>query len=189
MAGTILLLSWVAGLILFLVFIAIKGTKLSKSAVLIAILCNVIAIVLLFIYTGPNKMKADIGRIVRNSRTKDGAEVYALLFKKQTDSCTVILNFKDQVIPKIDCCIWMELKLCPQELSRILQLKKYQQSIFHKAEIPNVLQSFNGRPEWWTPQILSDSITKYNIKFSQTNEQILFVGEDRTHVFLCDQAL
>ena len=52
-----------------------------------------------------------------------------------------------------------------------------------------VVISFDDKPIWWTPQTLGDSLTKYNFKLSQYNEQTLIVGDDSTHVYVCDQAL
>lgn len=110
-------------------------------------------------------------------------------FKKPVDGCVTFINFKDQIIPKIDCCIWLELKVCPIELNRIIALKKYQKTRLKKSDSLSFVNYFNDKPIWWTPQILGDSVTKYNIKFNQDSEQTLIFGDDSSHIFLCDQAL
>jgi hypothetical protein len=189
MIETILLLVLVLLFVLFLLYISIKGTKLSKRSLVLTIVICLIPIVFLFLYTGSDKIKSDIARVVRNSSPKNAEEVYVVLFKKSIDDCTTVINFKDQVIPRVDCCIWMELQLCPKELSRITALKSYTKSKLNTSDSISLLHTFKDRPLWWTPQVLGDSLTKYHIKFNQDNEQTLFVGDDSTRVFLCDQAL
>ncbi len=188
MAETILLLILSASLIFFLLYISIKGTRLSKKTIFLSTTICFISILLLFIYTGPGKIKSDIVRVIRNSSPKDANEVYTVLFKKPIDKCVTVVNFKDQVIPKIDCCIWMELKICPTELNRIIATKKYEKYRLPKSDSMNFINSFNDKPIWWTPQTLGDSLTKYNFKFNRGNEQTIIVGDDSSHVYVCDQA-
>ena len=188
MADTILLLSLVLLFVVFLLFAVIKRIKLTKPKNLLFLAFCLIAILTLYFNTGIHKIKSDISRFVQNTSPKKAEEVYTLLFKIPKDSCLMVLNFKDQVIPKIDCCIWMEVKICPAELLRILSGKKYTKTIF-KSDSSNFLNPFGDRPSWWTPQVLGNNITKANIKFDQENEQTLFFGEDSSHVYLCDQAL
>jgi hypothetical protein len=179
----------ISALIAFSLYVSIKRTNLSKKAILLSIAINLILISLLVFYKGADKIKSDIVRVIHNSMPKKAAEVYPLLFKKPVDGCVNVINFKDQVIPKIDCCIWMELKLCPVELNRILALKKYQKTRLNKSDSLSFLHLFTDRPVWWTPQILGDSLTKYTFKFNQDNEQTLMFGNDSSHIYLCDQAL
>lgn len=189
MADTILLLILITGIIFFLLYISIKGTKLSKKTVLLLITTCLISTLLLFLYTGTDKIKSDITRVIHNSGPKDANEVYTILFQKPLPDCVTVINFKDQVIPKIDCCIWMELKICPTELNRIITLKKYEKSKLNKSDSMRFINSLNEKPVWWTPQLLSGSLTKYHIKFNQDNEQTLIFGDDSTHLYICDQAL
>ena len=189
MADTVLLLVLTAALISFLLYILIKGTKLSTKTILSIITICFIPILLLFLYTGPGKIESDILRVIHNSRPKSAREVYNVLFKKPMDECVAVINFRDQVIPKIDCCIWMELKLCPAELNRIIALKGYEKSRLRTSDSTKFITAFNDKPLWWTPQLLGDSVTKYNVRFSHDNEQTLIVADDSSHIYLCDQAL
>ena len=190
MAETILLLLLIAALIFFLLYISIiGGTKLSKKTVILSTTIFLISILLLSIYIGTDKIKSDIVRVIHNSSPKDAKEVYTVLFKKSINNCVTFINFKDQLIPKIDCCVWMELKLCTTELNRIIALKMYKISRLNKSDSLNFTNSFGDKPQWWTPQILGDSLTKYYIKFNQDNEQTLIFGNDSSHIYLCDQAL
>ena len=189
MADTISLAALILCLLLFLVFIVVNPRRFSTQKNVLIIMVFSLAIVSLFFFTGFKKLNSDISRIIRNSSPKTPDEVYSLLFKKPIDSCMTVINFKDQVIPKLDCCIWMEVKLCPTELTRLMKLKNYQSSVYSKSDSLNLLRPFSDKPSWWTPQVLGDSITKLNIRFNSDNQQTLFFGRDSSHVYLCDQAL
>lgn len=189
MADTILLALLITGLFIFLIFLIVKRRKLSRKKIFIVLFISVVAIISLFLYTGFDKIGSDISRIIHNSSPKSPVEIYTLLFKKPLDSCVTVLNLKDQVIPKIDCCIWMELSLCPEELNRIINLKKYETSQYNNSDSLIFLKTFGDRPVWWTPQSLGDSILKLTIKFNEANQQTLFYAKDSSHVYLCDQAL
>jgi hypothetical protein len=189
MAGTMLLATLILLFIIFLIYLVIKPDKLPKKRVRIYLLTGIIAIVLLFLYTGMGKIRSDISRIIHNSSPKSSYEVYSLLFKKPLDSCMTVINFKDQEIPKIDCCIWMEVRSCPAELARMINLKKYQLAVYSRADSLKFLNDFSDRPRWWNPQVIGDSLTMLQIKFDADNKQTLFFGKDSTQVFICDQAL
>jgi len=189
MVDTILLFILALIFISFIIFALIKRNKLSKSKILIFAVIGTVLIASLFLLIGTSKIKSDISRLIENSSPKKAEEVYTLLFKKPVDSSLKIINFKDQVIPKIDCCIWMEVNLSPAELSRVAYLKKYKITKLNKADSVSFLSPFGNKPKWWTPQILGDSIIRLSIKFDQDNEQTLFFGNDSTHLYLCDQAL
>lgn len=145
--------------------------------------------IIIYLLTGPGKIRSDISRLIYNSSPRKAYEVYTLLFKKPTDHCLSVINFNDQVIPRIDCCIWMEVEVCPEELLRISNLRKYKTEKINKNDSLLFLSLFGDRPSWWAPQMLADSLTKLNIKFDENNEQTLFFGNDSTHLFICDKAL
>ena len=189
MAGTILLAALIICLLIFLIYIAFNSKKYSRRNILFIITGFSLSIASLFFFTGFKKLNSDISRIIRNSGPKTPGEVYTVLFKKPIDGCMTAINFKDQVIPKLDCCIWMEMKLCPAELNRIINLKHYQSSVYSKQDSLNFLSPFSDNPRWWTPQTLGDTIIKLNIRFNKDNQQTLFFGRDSSHVYLCDQAL
>ena len=189
MADSILLVLLLSCLVLFLLYIAINPKKLSKRKILLIVSILMLATVSLFIFTGFKKLNSDISRLIRNSSPKTPDEVYSILFKKPIDNCMTPINLKDQLVPKLDCCIWMEVKLCPTELARLIKLKKYESSIYSRSDSLNLLMPFIDKPDWWTPQVLGDSIIKLHIRFNNDNQQTLLFGRDSSHVFLWDQAL
>lgn len=189
MAGTILLVFLILSLASFLIYALIKGKNLPRKKFILSLSLILIAIISVFFYTGFKKVYSDISRIIHNASPKSPIEIYTILFDKPIDSCITIVNLKDQVIPKVDCCIWMEVKLCPAELNRICNSKKYVKSVHARSDYSIFLEPFSDRPKWWMPQKLSDSLTKLTIKFSQDKQQSIFFGADSSHVYICDQAL
>ena len=189
MVEIILLFSLVLILLAFLLFAFIKRIKLTKPKSLLFIAFCLVSFLTLLLFTGTHKIKSDISRFVQNTSPKKAETVYSLLFKNPKDSCLTVLNFKDQVIPKIDCCIWMEVEICREELLRILSLRKYTETVINNSDSLNFLIPFGDRPSWWTPQQLGKVFTKAHIKFDQDNEQTLFFGKDSSHLYFCDQAL
>lgn len=189
MADTILLAFLILVFIIFLFYALLKRNKLSRRKVLISLSILLVTIIALFFYTGFKKINSDISRIIHNSQSKPPSEIYTLLFKKPLDSCMTIVNLKDQVVPQIDCCIWMEVKVCPIELLRIIRLKKYEKSVYSKLDSLSFLKTFPDRPKWWLPQDLGDSLTMLNIQFDQENQQSIFFASDSSRLFICDQAL
>ncbi len=189
MIDTLLLVLLVLVFFSFLIFLFVKGSNLSWKKIFIVLFIGISAIVSGFLYTGLDKFGSDISRIIHNSSPKSPTEIYTVLFKNPFDSCVTVLNLKDQVIPKIDCCIWMEISLCPKELSRIINLRKYETSHYNNSDSLIFLKTFGDRPVWWTPQCLGESILKLTFKFNEDKQQTLFYGKDSSHIYLCDQAL
>ncbi|MEP7255193.1 MAG: hypothetical protein ABI666_05420 [Ferruginibacter sp.] len=188
MIDTLLLLALLFCLAAYFVYIITRQRKFTKTSIVVFI-CGLVLFFILVYITGFEKVEKDIARVIHNSSPKSADDVYTLLFKKSIDSCVTFINFKDQVIPKIDCCIWMELKLCPAELKRIIRLRKYAEIRFRQSDSLDFLKTFGDRPQWWKPQVIGDSVIKLIIKFDADNEQVLFFARDSSHVFICDKAL
>jgi len=189
MNDAILLILLIAFSLLIGLFLFFKTASRQKPVLFIIGGICLLAIVIIFSTKGSDKFNKDLARIIQNSRPKSDLEVYTLLFKKPIDSCMTFINLKDQVIPKIDCCIWMEIIICPKELQRIIQLKKYKETKLAVSDSTFFLQSFSDRPNWWLPQRIGDSLTKCNMVFNENNEQSILFGKDSNHVFICDKAL
>jgi hypothetical protein len=189
MAGTLSLAILIVGFFIFLLYALTSGNKVSKKKFILVSGVMWVVIISLFFITGFQKLNADLSRIIHNSAPKQPFEIYTLLFGKQTDSCLTIVHLKDQVVPQVDCCIWMEVKVCPTELMRLAGLKKYTKSLYSNSDSLIFLQTFDERPKWWSPQNLGDSITMLHIEFNRENQQSIFFTSDSSHLFICDQAL
>lgn len=189
MRDTLLLIVALGLLISLLSFAFVKRRSLSGKIKFLLLGSGVLIIVCVFSVIKLEKVESEIARLIRNSRTRSADEVYSILFRTTRDSCVRVVNFKNQVIPKIDCCVWMELNTCGRELSQLLQSKNYEHSIVQVVEVDRILQSFPDRPEWWNLKMKGDTVLRSFVKFNSTNQQTLFYSSDSTHIFICDQAL
>lgn len=115
-------------------------------------------------------------------------EIYTVIFKLPVDSCVKVINTVDQVIPKIDCCVWLEFNTCPHELRKIINKLPYQGKIYAATDSLNYNPLSTARPAWWAPAKLGDSLYKMNYKQNSLTEITLLFNKDSTHVFCCDRA-
>ena len=123
-------------------------------------------------------------------RARTGKGIYAAVFGEPADSCVEVVNNVDQYIPKIDCCIWLEIRSCPEEFARILSRDSYQRSILGISDSAKYLPSYGPRPEWFTPGNLGDSLILFR-KFDPSDpnhDKVLLVSTDSTRAFYCDMA-
>jgi hypothetical protein len=186
MLGTILTGLLIATLFVFLLVVLLrKGNVFTTKNVVITCLF-VVLIGFAFLHTGFRKIKADIGRILKNSFPKTPGQVYKVLFREPLANCVEITHLKDQERPFVDCCIWMEVKVCPEELGRLVKLKAYEESRVNFDS--RTFTSFSDRPEWWRPEDLGDQAVRLQYQFPNGNQQTIFVSADSTRLFICDKA-
>lgn len=114
---------------------------------------------------------------------RSGREIYVALFGEPVGNCLTIINQQDQIVPRLDCCIWLEFTACPGELTRISRLAAYQQVKYDS--IP-----YGPLPAWWTPNKLgSKAIMLKNYSSDNPNrDQVLIFASDGTHAYYCDMA-
>jgi hypothetical protein len=126
-------------------------------------------------------------RLTEIFRPRTGIEIYTALFGQPTTDCIEVLNYQDQVVPKIDYAIWLHYKTCPDELQRILRLHDF------KTEIVSTKGWDTDGPlaneNWFKPETLGDSIWifTYN-KDDYGNGQYIYSSLDSTRVFCKDVA-
>ena len=183
----IIILIIVTGLI-FLVFILtlIFGlTKKNKKLKLTALFAF-IAFLSLGSLTGYKLVTKSYNKITEVLKPRTGDEIYDGLFGKREINCVKVLNYQDQVIPKIDYAIWLHFETCPSELKRILSRHE-----FSAEKLPT--KEWNGKIpygetlDWFNPTTLGDTIMVY--EYSTTNNrniQTLWTTLDSTKVFCRD---
>src|SRR5687768_10299553 len=57
-------------------------------------------------------------------KQRTGIEMYKALLGAPVCELQV-LNQKDQMLPRIDCCIWLEFSTCSAEIKRVISLQPY----------------------------------------------------------------
>jgi len=187
------LLQWAIILVLlflcFLFFLFIGIKRKNKKFVFISFsfflltLCTGFWIVYLFLSKSYNKV-TDV------FKPRSGIEIYTALFGKPVDNCIIVINKKDQIVPRLDCCIWLEFETCQKELNRIISQEHYEMKKFFSADTTSYVPSYDPKPIWWTPHLLGDSVfvtQKYNPD-NPNRDQILIFSKDSSHAFYCDMA-
>lgn len=116
-------------------------------------------------------------------KARTGKEIYTTLFKKPENDCLTVTNKKDQYVPGLDCCIWLEFSTCPQELERVIQQEKYDVQKTSSAFVS--ISGDNEKPDWWKPTQSGDSVFLQHNYDGRRLQQLLF-SKDSTKVLYCD---
>jgi hypothetical protein len=194
--GNILLSTVLTGL-LFLMFLFLFLTGLRKRrkkpiyisfVILLLTLGTGIWTSYLFATNTYNKVKSV--KLDNPFKGRSGSEIYEALFGAPQQNCVQVINKKDQLVPRLDCCIWLEFKSCPTELRRIIAQGEYKKSVMAAKDTTSYIPNYSPRPEWFKPAILGDSIVilqHYNPE-NPNRDQILFISKDSTRAFYCDMS-
>jgi hypothetical protein len=123
-------------------------------------------------------------------KPRSGLEIYTSLFHKPVGNCLTVINKQDQIVPKLDCCIWLEFQTCPDELSRIISQESYKISKYLSADTSSYDLLYGPKPEWWKPSLLGDSIIvmQNNSPHNPNRERTLIFSKDSLRAFYCDMA-
>jgi hypothetical protein len=152
-----------------------------------------ISLLLFFVFIGLtsctvfNFVSKTYYKVTETLRPRTGDEIYEALFDKRKTDCIKILNFQDQIVPKIDYAIWLHFETCPDEIKRILHLHDF------KTEIVSTKGWNTDGPlaneNWFKPETLGDSILVFSYKKDEYgNGQYIYSSIDSTKVFLKDIA-
>jgi hypothetical protein len=114
----------------------------------------------LTIYTGYKLFAGSYRTITKFFRPRTGDEIYEALFEKKQRDCVRILNYRDQLVPKIDNAIWLHFETCPEELKRILSRQKYSGQKLSSADWDNTV-SADQTLNLFNPKSLGDTIMVY----------------------------
>ncbi|POS00544.1 hypothetical protein Q361_1682 [Flavobacterium croceum DSM 17960] len=182
----LIILTVISGLafLLFLVTLILGLTKKNKKLKLTSLLLF-FAFIGLTAWTGFKFVSKTYNKVTETLRPRTGDEIYDALFDKRKTDCIKILNFQDQVVPKIDYAIWLHFETCPDELKRILSLHDF------KTEIVSTKGWNTDGPlaneNWFKPETLGDSILVFTYnKDEYGNGQYIYSSIDSTKVFLKD---
>jgi hypothetical protein len=182
----VIVLTIISGLVFFtfLVIIILGFTKKNKKLKMTSLIVLFVFIVCAG-WTGYKIVDKTYNKVAENLRPRNGEEIYESLFGESQTDCNKILNYQDQVIPKIDYAIWLHFETCPAELRRILSLHDF------KSEIVSTRKWNTERPlaneNWFNPESLGDSIlVSVYSKDDYGNRQFIYSSLDSTKVFVKD---
>lgn len=118
-------------------------------------------------------------------RPRTGDEIYAALFGQQQIACVKVLNQQDQVIPRIDYAIWLQVETCPEEVKRILSLHNF--AMQKQATAGWDVSSPAAHGSWFKPESLGDSVLVFTYRRGDYGSgQTLYSSTDSTRVFCVD---
>jgi hypothetical protein len=182
----LIILTVISGLafVLFLVTLILGLTKKNKKLKL-TVLFLFFAFIGLTAWTGFKFVSKTYNKVAETFRPRTGDEIYEALFDKRQTDCIQILNYQDQVVPKIDYAIWLHFETCPDEMKRILSKHDF------KTEVVSTIGWDTDGPlaneNWFKPETLGDSILifTYN-KDEYGNGQYIYSSLDSSNVFVKD---
>jgi hypothetical protein len=137
-------------------------------------------------WTGFKFVTKSYNKVAVTLRPRNGDEIYDALFGKRQTECVKVLNYQDQVVPKIDYAIWLHFETCPAELKRILSGHEFSGGKVTTngwdGKIPN-----GETLDWFKPTTLGDTIMVYEYSTDNgRNVQTIWTSLDSTKVFCRD---
>ncbi len=183
----LIILTVIAALV-FLVFLVTlilgftkKNKKFKKTSLIL-----LFAFIGLTAWTGFKFVSKTYNKVAETLRPRTGDEIYDALFDKRQSDCIKILNFQDQIVPKIDYAIWLHFETCPDELKRILSKHEFKREKVSTAKW-NKKISLNETIAWFNPKTLGDTILVYKYSTNDSkNIQTIWANLDSTIVFVRD---
>lgn len=171
-------------LLLFVITLLLGLTKKNTKLKLTALL-SFFVFVGLTVWTCYTFVNKTYNKVTTAFKPRTGYEIYDALFEKRQADCVKILNYQDQVIPKIDYAIWLHFESCPTELKRILSLHHFE------AEVVSTKGWNTSGPaadaNWFKPETLGDNILVFTYsKDGYGNGQYIYSSLDSSKVFVQD---
>lgn len=183
----LILLILISGFVflLFLITLILSLVKKNKKLGLISLFFFFILIGFLgwTVFTLMNKSYHKITQLLK---PRTGDEIYDALFNGRHTDCIKVLNYRDQVIPRIDCAIWLHFETCPEEVKRILSRHEFMSDKLPTAKWNGKIP-YGEELSWFNPTTLGDTIMVYEYA-SQGNRNIqtIWINLDSTEVFVRD---
>jgi hypothetical protein len=183
----LIILAVISGLtfLVFLVTLILGFTKKNKKLKLTALLLF-FAFIGLTTWTGFKFVSKTYNKVTETLKPRTGDEIYDALFGKRQTDCIKILNYQDQVVPKIDYAIWLHFETCPNELKRILAKHEFTTERLSTAKWDGKIP-YDETLDWFNPTTLGDTITVYEYSTNDSkNIQTIWTNLDSTKVFIRD---
>lgn len=177
-AGVLLVVRW------------LSGQQLRKTWVLSALLLSGLCFGWLGIRAARKAYRAGaqaVAGVPEYFARRSGKEIYSALFGSPVAGCIQIENYQDQLVPRLDCCIWLEFRTCPAEVKRILAANSYKAMPYDSV---GYASNYGPKPTWWKPETLGCRAVavRKQIAANPNRDQILVFAQDSTHAYYCDMA-
>jgi hypothetical protein len=118
-------------------------------------------------------------------RPRTGDEIYTALFGLGSNGCVRVIDYQDQILPKIDYAIWLHFKTCPAELSRILARQDFKAELLPGKGLHVDGPSANAN--WFDPSVLGDSVLVCShTRDDHRGGQTIYAARDSSEVYAVD---
>ena len=180
----------------FLVFVAMLVLGLRRQNVKLKAAALVLFLIFIGLvgWTGFRVVGKSYNKAKGAFRARTGEEIYEALFEEKGGAvlesgqreCTKVLNYQDQVVPKVDYAIWLHFETCPEGLNRILSKHIFTSSRISAASEEGKF-SYGEGLTWFNPATLGDTIMVYEYSAEDSrNIQTIWSNLDSTRVFVRD---
>jgi hypothetical protein len=177
----ILALGIAAGILflLMLLFLLLAVIKKNKKYLLIAMLTFTLSMGLAA-FSVYKITALSYHKFTNFFKPRTGDEIYIALFGKPTSACVRVINFQDQIIPKMDYKITLECNTCPIEMRRILAL--------HPFEFEKKLTVVDYEPiSFFNKKNIGDTMLVFTFKLDEYgNGQTIYTSSDSTKMYCED---
>jgi len=183
----LIILTVISGIafLIFLVTLILGFIKKNKKLKLTSLMLF-FAFIGLTAWTGFKFVNKTCNKVTETLRPRTGEEIYDTLFDKRQTDCVKILNYQDQVVPKIDYAIWLHFETCPSELKRILSRHEFTAEKLSTTKWDGKIP-YGETLEWFNPTTLGDTIMVYEYSTNNSrNIQTIWMNLDSTKVFVRD---
>jgi hypothetical protein len=137
-------------------------------------------------WTGFKLVTKSYNKVAETLKPRTGDEIYDALFDKRQSDCVKVINYQDQVVPRIDYAIWLHFETCPNELNRILSRHKFSTKMLPTKDWTGEIPYGESLP-WFNPTTLGDSLMVYEYSTNDNrNIQTIWASMDSTEVFCRD---
>jgi hypothetical protein len=116
-------------------------------------------------------------------RLRTGTEIYTALFGPQTSECVEVVQYQDQLIPKIDYAIIVHVNTCPEEVQRIVSLRPFSAKILTGYWLAG---EDRRHTDWFLPSTLGDSVIVYEDFDENANGQSIYTNREKTEAYIVD---
>lgn len=202
----VFLLLTIGFLFLFIVLLFVGISQKKRKPIYIGLIFFLLAIpaglYTSFLFARQAYKAISSGKVkISNPLKRSGMDIYIALLNKPTENCVTVINSQDHFIPRVDCCIWLEFKTCPNEIERIIATKKLTPTFIthttHSRDstleaIVEIDKSpeYIPKPEWFKPGSLGEGyqIMRKHSQNDPNHHLILYFSKDSTRAYYCDLA-
>lgn len=172
---------------LFIVFLATLIYGLVRKQRLFVFLSLAILFVVIGFagWTGYKLASNTYHTVTEIFKPRTGDDIYKALFGKPVNNCLRVLNYQDQVVPKVDYAIWLHFATCAGEIDRVLNGNDYTMEKLPAKDLH--IDSPSANDNWFKPETLGDSVLVFKHKKDESgNGQTIYLSIDSTIAYCID---